>query len=99
MQQQLTTTSFNDLIQSLDNFFSNGGDNFEIRGGKGNQKIACVRPRSSADSENPNQKYDLEILDANGESQFILPLTADFDYIIPTVMNKPLKARFGPGDY
>ena len=92
------TSCFTDLINSLDNFFANGGDSYEIRGGKGNKKMACIRPRSSANFENQNQKYDLEIFDANGESQFILPLNEDyedFDYIIPTATEKPLKIRLG----
>lgn len=92
------TSCFTDLINSLDNFFTNGGGSYEIRGGKGNKKMACIRPRSDANSETPNQKYDLEIFDANGESQFILPLNEDyedFDYIIPTATEKPLKIRLG----
>ena len=73
------TSCFTNLINSLDNFFANGEDSYEIRGGKGNKKMACIRPRSDANAEDPNQKYDLEIFDANGESRFILPLNENYE--------------------
>ena len=77
------TSCFTDLINSLNNFFTNGGDSYEIRGGKGNKKMACIRPRSDANSEDSNQKYDLEIFDENGDSRLKMPFNEDYVYITP----------------
>lgn len=69
-------------------------DAYEIRGGKGNKKMACIRPRSDANFEDSNQKYDLEIFDENGDSRLKMPFDEDYIYIIPTAQEKPMKVIF-----
>ena len=88
------TFCFTDLINSLDNFFTNGGDSYEIRGGKGNKKMAMIQPRTDANAESSNRKYDLEIFDENGDSRLKMPFDEDYVYIIPTAQEKPMKVVF-----
>ena len=52
------------------------------------------RPRTDADTEDPNQKYDLEIFDENGDSSLKMPFDEDHIYIIPTAQEKPMKLVF-----
>ena len=52
-------------------------DAYEIRGGKGNKKMAMLRPRASVETENSNRKYDLEIFDENGDSRLKMPFDED----------------------
>ena len=67
-------------------------DIYEIRGGKGNKKMAQLQP--STETEGSNQKYDLEIFDENGNSRLKMPFTEDYVYIIPTAQEKPMKVVF-----
>lgn len=69
-------------------------DAYEIRGGKGNKKMAMLRPRANAETENSNQKYDLEIFDENSDSRLKMPFDEDYVYIIPTAQEKPMKVVF-----
>ncbi len=69
-------------------------DAYEIRGGKGNKKMAMLRPRASVETENSNRKYDLEIFDENGDSRLKMPFDEDQVYIIPTAQEKPMKLVF-----
>lgn len=69
-------------------------DAYEIRGGKGNQKMAMLRPRAGVETESSNQKYDLEIFDENGDSRLKMPFDEDYVYIIPTAQEKPMKVVF-----
>ena len=69
-------------------------DTYEIRGGKGNKKMAMLRPRASVETENSNRKYDLEIFDENGDSRLKMPFDEDYVYIIPTAQEKPMKVVF-----
>lgn len=69
-------------------------DAYEIRSGKGNKKMTMLRPRSNAETENSNQKYDLEIFDENGDSRLKMPFNEDYVYIIPTAQEKPMKVVF-----
>lgn len=69
-------------------------DAYEIRGGKGNKKMAMLRPRASVETESSNQKYDLEIFDENGDSSLKMPFDGDHVYIIPTAQEKPMKLVF-----
>lgn len=69
-------------------------DAYEIRGGKGNKKMAMLRPRASVETESSNQKYDLEIFDENGDSSLKMPFDEDHIYIIPTAQEKPMKLVF-----
>lgn len=69
-------------------------DIYEIRGGKGNKKMAQLRPSTDAETEGSNQKYDLEIFDENSDTRFKMPFTEDYVYIIPTAQEKPMKVVF-----
>lgn len=69
-------------------------DIYEIRGGKGNKKMAYLQPSTDAETEGSNQKYDLEIFDENGNSRLKMPFTEDYVYIIPTAQEKPMKVVF-----
>ena len=69
-------------------------DTYEMRGGKGNKKMAVLRPRAGAETENSNRKYDLEIFDENGDSRLKMPFDEDYVYIIPTAQEKPMKLIF-----
>ena len=69
-------------------------DAYDIRGGKGNKKMAMLQSRSNAETENSNQKYDLEIFDENGDSRLKIPFDEDQVYIIPTAQEKPMKLVF-----
>lgn len=69
-------------------------DAYEIRGGKGNKKMAMLRPRASVETESSNQKYDLEIFNENGDSSLKMPFDGDHVYIIPTAQEKPMKIVF-----
>ena len=87
--------AINNLIAKLDEFNKIAPCNtYEIRGGKGNKKMAMLRPRSDANSEDSNQKYDLEIFDENGDSRLKMPFNEDYVYIIPTAQEKPMKIVF-----
>ena len=87
--------AINNLIAKLDEFNKIAPCNtYEIRGGKGNKKMAMLRPRTDANTEDPNQKYDLEIFDENGDSRLKMPFNEDYVYIIPTVQEKPMKVVF-----
>ena len=87
--------AINNLIAKLDEFNKIAPCNtYEIRGGKGNKKMAMLRPRTDANTEDPNQKYDLEIFDENGDSRLKMPFNEDYVYIIPTAQEKPMKIVF-----
>lgn len=87
--------AINNLTTKLDEFNKIGPcDAYEIRGGRGNKKMAMVRPRASVETESPNQKYDLEIFDENGDSSLKMPFDGDHVYIIPTAQEKPMKLVF-----
>lgn len=87
--------AINDLTAKLDEFNKIAPcDAYEIRGGRGNKKMAMLRPRSNAETENSNQKYDLEIFDENGDSRLKMPFDEDYVYIIPTAQEKPMKVVF-----
>lgn len=87
--------AINDLIAKLDEFNKIAPCNtYEIRGGKGNKKMSMLRPRTDANAEDPNQKYDLEIFDENGDSRLNMPFDEDYVYIIPTAQEKPIKVVF-----
>lgn len=87
--------AINDLITKLNEFNKIiPCDTYEIRGGKGNKKMAMLRPRASVETENSKQKYDLEIFDENGDSRLKMPFDEDYVYIIPTAQEKPIKVVF-----
>ena len=87
--------AINNLTTKLDEFNKIGPcDAYEIRGGRGNKKMAMVRPRASVETESSNQKYDLEIFDENGDSSLKMPFDGDHVYIIPTAQEKPMKLVF-----
>ena len=66
--------AINNLIAKLDEFNKIAPCNtYEIRGGKGNKKMAMLRPRTDANAESSNRKYDLEIFDENGDSRLKMP--------------------------
>ena len=56
----------------------------EIRGGKGNQRMGLVQPSTSTKIESPNLKDNLEIFNADYDDN-------ECTYIIPTVIEKPIK--------
>lgn len=90
-----TEKAINDLITKLNEFnkiIPCGA--YEIRGGKGNKKMAVFRPRTSVETANSKQKYDLEIFDENGDSRLKMPFDEDYVYIIPTAQEKPIKVVF-----
>ena len=87
--------AINNLTTKLDEFNKIGPcDAYEIRGGRGNKKMAMVRPRASVETESSNQKYNLEIFDENGDSSLKMPFDEDHVYIIPTAQEKPMKLVF-----
>ena len=87
--------AINELSAKLDEFNRMVPcDAYEIRGGKGNKKMAMLRPRASVETENSNRKYDLEIFDENGDSRLKIPFDEDQVYIIPTAQEKPMKLVF-----
>ena len=84
--------AINNLIAKLDEFNKIAPCNtYEIRGGKGNKKMAMLRPRAGVETESSNQKYDLEIFDENGDSRLKVPFDEDYVYVIPKAPEKPLK--------
>ena len=87
--------AINNLIAKLDEFNKIAScDTYEIRGGKGNKKMAMLRPRAGVETESSNRKYDLEIFDENGDSRLKMPFDEDYVYIIPTAQEKPMKVVF-----
>ena len=87
--------AINNLTTKLNEFNKIAScDTYEIRGGKGNKKMAVLRPRAGAETENSNRKYDLEIFDENGDSRLKMPFDEDYVYIIPTAQEKPMKLIF-----
>ena len=92
--------AINDLTAKLNEFNKIAPCNtYEIRGGKGNKKMAMLRPRTDANAEDPNQKYDLEIFDENGDSRLKMPFDEDYVYIIPTAQEKPIKVVFENNEF
>ena len=87
--------AINNLTAKLNEFNKIASfDTYEMRGGKGNKKMAVLRPRAGAETENSNRKYDLEIFDENGDSRLKMPFDKDYVYIIPTAQEKPMKLIF-----
>lgn len=87
--------AINNLTAKLNEFNKIASfDTYEMRGGKGNKKMAVLRPRASIETESSNQKYDLEIFDENGDSRLKMPFDEDYVYIIPTAQEKPMKLVF-----
>ena len=87
--------AINNLTAKLNEFNKTGScDTYEIRGGKGNKKMAMLRPRAGVETESSNRKYDLEIFDENGDSRLKMPFDEDYVYIIPTAQEKPMKLVF-----
>lgn len=87
--------AINNLIAKLNEFNKIAScDTYEIRGGKGNKKMAMLRPRADVETESSNRKYDLEIFDENGDSRLKMPFDEDYVYIIPTVQEEPMKLVF-----
>lgn len=87
--------AINNLTAKLNEFNKIAScDTYEMRGGKGNKKMAMLRPRAGAETESSNRKYDLEIFDENGDSRLKMPFDEDYVYIIPTAQEKPMKLVF-----
>ena len=87
--------AINNLITKLNEFNKIASyDTYEMRGGKGNKKMAVLRPRAGVETESSNRKYDLEIFDENGDSRLKMPFDEDYVYIIPTAQEKPMKLVF-----
>lgn len=87
--------AINNLTAKLNEFNKTAScDTYEIRGGKGNKKMAVLRPRAGVETESSNRKYDLEIFDENGDSRLKMPFDEDYVYIIPTAQEKPMKVVF-----
>ena len=87
--------AINNLTAKLNEFNKIASfDTYEIRGGKGNKKMAMLRPRAGVETESSNRKYDLEIFDENGDSRLKMPFDEDYVYIIPTAQEKPMKLIF-----
>ena len=87
--------AINNLIAKLNEFNKIAScDTYEMRGGKGNKKMAMLRPRAGVETESSNRKYDLEIFDENGDSRLKMPFDEDYVYIIPTAQEKPMKLIF-----
>lgn len=87
--------AINNLITKLNEFNKIASyDTYEMRGGKGNKKMAMLRPRADVETESSNRKYDLEIFDENGDSRLKMPFDEDYVYIIPTAQEKPMKLVF-----
>ena len=87
--------AINNLTAKLNEFNKIASfDTYEMRGGKGNKKMAVLRPRAGVETESSNRKYDLEIFDENGDSKLKMPFDEDYVYIIPTAQEKPMKLVF-----
>ena len=87
--------AINNLTAKLNEFNKTAScDTYEMRGGKGNKKMAMLRPRAGVETESSNRKYDLEIFDENGDSRLKMPFDEDYVYIIPTAQEKPMKVVF-----
>ena len=87
--------AINNLTAKLNEFNKTAScDTYEMRGGKGNKKMAMLRPRAGVETESSNRKYDLEIFDENGDSRLKMPFDEDYVYIIPTAQEKPMKLVF-----
>lgn len=87
--------AINNLTVKLNEFNKTAScDTYEMRGGKGNKKMAMLRPRAGVETESSNRKYDLEIFDENGDSRLKMPFDEDYVYIIPTAQEKPMKVVF-----
>ena len=87
--------AINNLTAKLNEFNKIASfDTYEMRGGKGNKKMAVLRPRAGVETESSNRKYDLEIFDENGNSRLKMPFDEDYVYIIPTAQEKPMKVVF-----
>ena len=87
--------AINNLTAKLNEFNKIAScDTYEMRGGKGNKKMAMLRARTDANAESSNRKYDLEIFDENGDSRLKMPFDEDYVYIIPTAQEKPMKLIF-----
>lgn len=87
--------AINNLTAKLNEFNKIASfDTYEMRGGKGNKKMAMLRPRANVETESSNRKYDLEIFDENGDSRLKMPFDEDYVYIIPTAQEKPMKLVF-----
>ena len=95
IQAEEAGKAINNLIAKLNEFNKIAScDTYEMRGGKGNKKMAVLRPRAGAETESSNRKYDLEIFDENGDSRLKMPFDEDYVYIIPTAQEKPMKLVF-----
>ena len=87
--------AINNLTAKLNEFNKIASfDTYEMRGGRGNKKMAVLRPRAGVETESSNRKYDLEIFDENGDSRLKMPFDEDYVYIIPTAQEKPMKVVF-----
>lgn len=87
--------AINNLTAKLNEFNKIASfDTYEMRGGKGNKKMAVLQPRAGVETESSNRKYDLEIFDENGNSRLKMPFDEDYVYIIPTAQEKPMKLIF-----
>lgn len=87
--------AINNLTAKLNEFNKIASfDTYEMRGGKGNKKMAMLRPRAGVETESSNRKYDLEIFDENGDSRLKMPFDEDYVYIIPIAQEKPMKLIF-----
>ena len=87
--------AINNLTAKLNEFNKTAScDTYEMRGGRGNKKMAMLRPRAGVETESSNRKYDLEIFDENGDSRLKMPFDEDYVYIIPTAQEKPMKLVF-----
>lgn len=87
--------AINNLTAKLNEFNKIAScDTYEMRGSKGNKKMAMLRPRTDANAESSNRKYDLEIFDENCDSRLKMPFDEDYVYIIPTAQEKPMKVVF-----
>lgn len=87
--------AINNLTAKLNEFNKIASfDTYEMRGGKGNKKMAVLRPRANVETESSNRKYDLEIFDENGDSRLKMPFDEDYVYIVPTAQEKPMKLVF-----
>ena len=87
--------AINNLTAKLNEFNKIAScDTYEMRGGKGNKKMAILRPRAGVETESSNRKYDLEIFNENGDSRLKMPFDEDYVYIIPTAQEKPMKLVF-----
>lgn len=87
--------AINNLTAKLNEFNKIASfDTYEMRGGRGNKKMAVLRPRAGVETENSNRKYDLEIFDENGDSRLKMPFDEDYVYITPIAQEKPMKVVF-----